>query len=292
METEDPLHTLLAKKLAGTITSEEQKELNRLFESKQIPRAERWKQLEAKLDGDTQSFKVKPMVWIRYAAAIVIALGTIVYFYSTTDITTVTTAQGETKSTTLPDGSVVTLNGNSSIEYDAADWPEDRHIQLKGEAFFEVEKNGSGFVVESENARVAVLGTSFNVSIENETTIVACVTGKVSVDNKTDSKKIELTRGLGTTVKGETLSEAYTINTGEVMSWMNADLNFKNTDLTKVFQTLEKRYNTAIVVKKQVDSLTFTGNLASGTLNSALKTICLSARLQYSVRSDSTIVIE
>lgn len=292
METEDPLHTLFAKKLAGTITSEEQKELNRLFESKQIPRAERWKQLEAKLDGDTQSFKVKPMVWIRYAAAVVIALGTIVYFYSTTDITTVTTAQGETKSTTLPDGSVVTLNGNSSIEYDAADWPEDRHIQLKGEAFFEVEKNGSGFVVESENARVAVLGTSFNVSIENETTIVACVTGKVSVDNKTDSKKIELTRGLGTTVKGETLSEAYTINTGEVMSWMNADLNFKNTDLTKVFQTLEKRYNTAIVVKKQVDSLTFTGNLASGTLNSALKTICLSAGLQYSVRSDSTIVIE
>ncbi|MFX0556118.1 FecR domain-containing protein [Maribacter sp. CXY002] len=61
----------------------------------------------------------------------------------------------------LPDGSVVYLNHNSTIRHAKEFNP--RVIELKGEAFFIVQPDGSEFLVTTEFGDIEVLGTEFNV---------------------------------------------------------------------------------------------------------------------------------
>ena len=317
MEQEDLLESLAVKKFGNIISPEENialekmlasdanarftfNELQRIWESSKTLRKPlneapdiRWRRLQEKMQPESLSAIQRKIPWLRYAAAIAaIVLITVVYFFNNSERVIVATIAGETKTATLPDGTILTLNGASEIEFDPSDWEDERRVYLSGEGFFEVAKTGATFMVESENARITVLGTSFNVQTGDARTMVTCVTGKVSVDNKSRAGQVVLTPGLAATVTGNIVSEVYPVDPGDVVSWMNEDLDFRNTSLLKVFHALEHHYNTAIVAKKEIDSLTFTGNLESGSLTAALKTVCLSAGLTYSVQSDSTIVIE
>lgn len=74
----------------------------------------------------------------------------------------VRTNPGMTTSLTLPDGTKVNLNSESSLVYPESFEGEFRSVRLEGEAFFEVVKNPEKrFVVTTpHNASVEVLGTS------------------------------------------------------------------------------------------------------------------------------------
>lgn len=65
----------------------------------------------------------------------------------------------------MEDGTRVWLNSFSELEYPVAFSKKERRVRLKGEAYFEVEKDaGRPFIVELEDMSVRVLGTSFNVN--------------------------------------------------------------------------------------------------------------------------------
>jgi ferric-dicitrate binding protein FerR (iron transport regulator) len=82
---------------------------------------------------------------------------------------TITAAPGEQFTVLLPDGSRVELNSGSRLAYRRRfeSWPgipmPKRRINLEGEAYFDVVPGKRPFVVESFNAQVRVMGTSFNV---------------------------------------------------------------------------------------------------------------------------------
>ena len=77
------------------------------------------------------------------------------------------TGYGETAQLSLPDGSQVVLNANSSISF-LPDWDEkkERTVTLEGEAFFSISHtvDHQKFIVHSKNIEVEVLGTAFNVN--------------------------------------------------------------------------------------------------------------------------------
>ncbi|AUC22515.1 hypothetical protein BTO15_10635 [Polaribacter sejongensis] len=88
----------------------------------------------------------------------------------------------------LPDGSLVVLNGESSIEYPKNFNDTIRLVKLKGEAFFDVTKNPKKpFVIESGKITTKVLGTSFNIREAENTTEVVVNTGLVNVTSKQQS---------------------------------------------------------------------------------------------------------
>lgn len=80
----------------------------------------------------------------RIAASVLIlaTLGWLVYQFGMDHQIHEQTAFSEIKSIELPDGSTVSLNGNSSLKYDQ-NWAdgETRMVYLEGEAFFEVVMN-------------------------------------------------------------------------------------------------------------------------------------------------------
>ena len=114
-----------------------------------------------------------------------------------------TTAYGETKQLTLPDGTRVILNANSNLSY-ANDWASGevsrtRSVRLAGEAFFKVTKRqtptGSPvkFVVNSRDLQIAVLGTEFNVNQRGQAVSVMLNEGKVQIYNP--AKTVDVTMG-------------------------------------------------------------------------------------------------
>ena len=116
------------------------------------------------------------------AALIVAGWFAFPYLFGTPDPEWTTVySEGEVLELTLPDGSITTLNKNSSLSYIAEAGAEDRTVKLEGEAFFEVKPAGSTFMVQTEAAEVTVLGTSFNVRSypESPEVRVQVSTGKV-----------------------------------------------------------------------------------------------------------------
>src|SRR5690554_1715769 len=97
---------------------------------------------------------------------------------------------GARTNTTLPDGSKVWLNAGTTLSYQAV-FGETRSVTLKGEAYFEVVKGNSPFIVETHFGEVEVKGTSFNVRAYNDENLEAIlVEGAVAVR---DNNKKEVT---------------------------------------------------------------------------------------------------
>ena len=94
------------------------------------------------------------------------------------------TAQNAIRTDTLPDGSVITLNKNSSLKLPHNF--KEREIGLQGEAFFRVATDKDRpFHVHTNGITITVLGTSFNVRAgdSNKTTILV-ESGRISVQNE------------------------------------------------------------------------------------------------------------
>lgn len=99
---------------------------------------------------------------------------------------TITTPKGGQYQIILPDGTKVWLNAASSLVYPTEFSATQRKVQLKGEAYFEVTKQfpkKTPFIVQTDKAKVEVLGTHFNVNAyDNEPfTKTTLLEGKVGV---------------------------------------------------------------------------------------------------------------
>ncbi|WP_316745756.1 FecR family protein [Pedobacter gandavensis] len=79
--------------------------------------------------------------------------------------TQVVNGKGTRKKILLPDGTLVWLNGESSLSYDSQlDDEQQRLVYLEGEAFFDVShRRNKPFIVRTRELSVKVLGTAFNV---------------------------------------------------------------------------------------------------------------------------------
>lgn len=97
------------------------------------------------------------------------------------------TPVGNISTHTLDDGSQVTLSGNSQIE--VTFYRHERRIHLKnGEAIFDVAKDADRpFIVETELAKVTVLGTRFAVNKLSKLVRVSVDHGRVQVEPNTPS---------------------------------------------------------------------------------------------------------
>ena len=107
------------------------------------------------------------------------------------NLITQSATKGEIKTLSLPDGSQLILNANSSVTY-STDFIDNRKLILKGEAYFKVVKNPSSpFIVKTEQFETKVLGTSFTIkAYKNHPNQISVLTGKVEV-NSTKKNPLE-----------------------------------------------------------------------------------------------------
>ncbi len=160
---------------------------------------------------------------------------------------------------TLPDNSIVTLNKNGKLSYSKSFDGDVRKVYLEGEAFFEVEKNPNRpFIVDTKNATVQVLGTSFDVNIQNNMTEVFVKTGRVAFQPKGSNKKLILTPGNQGHFDTSTRTLEKTMATDNVISWKTKTLSFKKEALNSVVQTVENQFDINIEYNQDLIDCNYT----------------------------------
>ena len=88
------------------------------------------------------------------------------------------------KPVTLPDGTKVYLNRNTTLSYGKDFNEKVRTVTLTGEAFFDVAKNPSRpFIIKTATTEIKVVGTSFNVMayLESDSVLVSVQSGVVEM---------------------------------------------------------------------------------------------------------------
>lgn len=150
---------------------------------------------------------------------------------------------------TLPDGSHVVLNHESSLTY-AYTNEGVRTIYLIGEAYFDVEKDAAHpFVVHADGVEVKVTGTHFNVAayptdIQCRTTLLE---GSVTVSNSLFTSDL---------VPGEQLT--YTSATGAIIkdkcdaessiAWIEGRMDYSHIQMGELLGRLSRMYGKEIIL--------------------------------------------
>ena len=273
-------YDLLAKYFAGETTNaesekveawfgesdenwEEFQRLNEIWEKSRGEEApefnskKAWDKVEDQLTTEeselpTEGFNFRKYLLPLAAALIGVIAITLTYrTFLTDDEFKMLVAQTEenTMEVVLPDGSTVFLNKYSSLEYPTEFADTERWVRLKGEGFFEVERDTTRqFEIEVGKGLVTVLGTSFNVkSTANEVEVVV-ETGKVSLASE---KKPEVNLILEAGDKGiynaveEEVMPSLDID-ANFLFWKNQTLVFDETPLAEVVEELNSKYQVEI----------------------------------------------
>jgi ferric-dicitrate binding protein FerR (iron transport regulator) len=221
--------------------------------------SKREKEIEIPVRTPGRETKVRHLSYYLSRIAAVLAVGLLVYsFFIMTGgdpEQVVVLAENDITITDLPDDTKVTLNENTKITYPEKFNSEERAVELTGEAYFEVERNEEKpFVVRAHNAVVRVLGTSFNVrAIEEETEISVTVEeGKVRLSDEEDVAFVILEKNeKGIFNRSTGHIEKYEKSEGGEMFWRSRTVMFRDTELSTVFETLEKLYDTEILAKNE-----------------------------------------
>jgi ferric-dicitrate binding protein FerR (iron transport regulator) len=218
----------------------------------------------------------RPQPWLRWqrgtrllvgtsAAALLAVVGWWQWSASTGPTTQYAAAPNQQRTLTLPDGSVVVLNGNATLTT-ATQWTAKapREVWLTGEAYFQVTHlaalavrdiagapANAKFVVHAGGLDIAVLGTQFNVNNQPTGTKVVLSSGKVAVDRHAWFTRENLLMQPGDLV--ETSTAAPTLARRHVQpalysAWTQGHLQLQQTSMRDIVQLLRDDYGWQVQV--------------------------------------------
>jgi len=195
---------------------------------------------------------------------------------------------GEKASLTLPEGSEVSINSGSIITYQSDFNLKNRTIQLYGEAFFDVTHNPQKpFVVQCDDVKIIVLGTSFGIkAYENEDNVsVVLNSGKIQLITPTE--KIDMNPNDRVVYNKKTqFAHIENVNAEDYTDWRQNRLRFENESLDAIMKTISRMHNIDIVFKDSLlKNQQFTGTIDNTNIESVLDAIKLTSSVNYKLEN-------
>ena len=204
----------------------------------------------------------------------------------------VTTGMGEHSRVSLPDGSLLTLNAQTTVRYNLADGK--RQVSIDGEAFFEVARDPEHpFVVSANGMTVTCLGTSFDVRNYSDEGNISVVLrdGKVRVN----ANEADVTMEPGSRVvmdRENTALSKHTVTPSDYTAWLNGEIKYNNQTLEEIAAELSRNYNINLVITSdELKHERFTGYLGRASLRNILDVLCLASNVGYHVDNETTVYI-
>ncbi len=213
----------------------------------------------------------------------------------------------------LPDGSRVWLNAGSSLRYPVVFGLNERRVELRGEAYFEVTSTPatipaiSGPLLHRKNAvnlpfivslftitgaaQVQVLGTRFNVKAYTDEPHVQTTLLEGSIKLRKGPHELLLQPGqqgrLGNNGQVTILND---VNTGDVIGWKEGLFRFKDANLREIMKQVERWYDVEVVYEMTVQDL-FTGSIERNTpLSQLLQYLERRGKVQFAINGNKVIV--
>ncbi|MFD2572297.1 FecR family protein [Spirosoma soli] len=187
------------------------------------------------------------------------------------------TAFGKISKLTLPDGSLVTLNGNSRLRYSPR-WTagHTREVWLDGEGFFSVthQQNHERFIVHLPNkSTIEVLGTQFNVLARESRAKVVLNKGKIQL-HVGEQAQNKLIMKPGDLVYADVQTRTYyckRVDPAAQSAWQTGKLMFDGTSLAEVAQILKDTYGVTVeIADPELRRQTISGTIPNQSMSTIL----------------------
>lgn len=247
-----------------------------------------------KLKRNSQLLKIAAVLALPIALAISwFVLNTNVEKNTAVQLCQISAPKGHISKCTLPDGSEVWVNTNSSITYNTATFnTQNREIKVSGEAFFKVTKNKDRpFVVENDLAKIVVTGTQFNVKAYPNTDCFETVLAEGSIElhlNKGSGQVVDLVPGeCAVFNSSERKISIREVDPNMYTSWRVGEILFKDATLNDLIVELERIYDIQFYMKnKNLGNYRFRGMFSyNNNLIDALEKIKKTAGVDYYIEN-------
>lgn len=201
-------------------------------------------------------------------------------------------ANNGVKQVTLPDGTKVWLNQNTTLKYPTTFNADERNVSLQGEAYFEVTKNPhQPFIVEGGAMKVKVLGTVFNFNTRcgNNKEEVALLEGKVQASSDKAEGNYVITPGqkvvLDTQLHKMEIKE---VNADLDAVWHNHLIPLKNVNVKDIAQILKRFYRVDFSFASDIDmNMTYSGVIKqSSSIDSVLSALTYTVPIRYTIKGN------
>lgn len=293
----------LKKYLSGRINRDELEEIRNIPDSELVDAMRQdWEISFPYEDIVPSSSKWKRIVTIAAAVLIPILIFSTILLWnrsnvlSSQDIIIATGANGERATVTLPDGSEVSLNSNSSLSYKPEDFTgSTRSVSFEGEGFFSVAKSeNKRFIVKTSLVNVNVKGTTFNLLSRNadKTASLYLESGKVELSSVASGKSIEMVPGdfAKLDAKGTGFIREEKKDPVLISSWRLGEFIFIDQSLREVTKSLEYNFNTDIYFETpELGDIHFTGTLPNSNLIESVHILELSLGLNCMQKGNAII---
>lgn len=201
----------------------------------------------------------------------------------------VTAATGSVIRYELPDHSVVWLNAGSTLRYPTVFKKDNRNVELKGEAYFEVQadKERPFYVNTSNGLSVYVYGTKFNVAAYEKDDYIETVLEKGKVNVITPAREtIALAPGEQLLYdKQSQKSKKEKVDVYGKVAWKDGKLIFRNASLEDICKRLERHFNVDIQFNNRSGKeYKYRATFRNETLSQILDYLAKSADLKWKIQ--------
>lgn len=206
---------------------------------------------------------------------------------------TLTTDRGQQYPLTLSDGTKVFLNAASSIHFPVTFNGPERVVDITGEAYFEVAKNGKPFIVHASTAKVEVMGTHFDVNAYADESLLNTTLLEGSVKVSEGNAGLLLVPGQQAQIKKDgSIALNKNADTEAAVSWTQGYFHFSNASMETVLRQLSRWYKVDIVYEKHYPEETFGGDIQKSlTLSQVLKLLDKS-QVKFRLQGKQLIVLK
>jgi len=210
---------------------------------------------------------------------------------------TVNVPYGGTYTVELCDGTKVYLNSGTTLEFPSRFDGKVRSVILKGEAYFDVARNVSKpFVVEVDEMKVKVLGTSFNVKsyVDEPGVYTTLVEGSVAIlrDGQPEKKikpgeQAYYNKGVGTLSIAE-------VDVNEFTSWKDGVFYFKDIALEEILRIVSRWYDLEVFYMNQgAKSVIYSGKLPMySSVEDVLRKFEISGDVRFELKGRTLTVFD
>lgn len=254
---------------------------------------------EAPAGEEMETYSVRRS-WIRrqwfVAAASLLLLLAGYWFRQDILYQTYSTPYGAVRTIDLPDGSVVTLNANSSLRVPRLGFgSRTREVRLEGEAYFSVKHTPTHqkfFVRTDRDFSVEVLGTEFSVRKRDRGMQVVLDRGKVNVHLGRSDRQLTLKPGeLVTLEPGGRVHHQQTPRPQTYSAWRSHRFVFDQTPLRDVGYILQENFGIQMHIESKVlAERSLSGEIEAKTADELLTALAEVFNLRVSREANRVIV--
>jgi ferric-dicitrate binding protein FerR (iron transport regulator) len=210
-----------------------------------------------------------------------------------------TTPRGGQYRLVLPDGSKVWLNAATSLRYPTSFTGQERVVELRGEAYFEIAENAvmpfkvnvlRGPAPEPHPLQITVLGTHFNVmDYEDEPTINATLLeGAIKVQK--DKSGVVVRPGEQARLDKSGQLSVSAADTEEATAWKDGMFRFNGAGIEQVMRQLSRWYDVEVVYVNGIPKDRFQGEMYRNVNASKLLKVLEASGVHFTVEGNKITI--